>query len=294
MTRRAFAAVLSFILFPEFAIAAEKPTPTIDTVCRFYGEAAQAAAAWDKDGSCSIPKVELLDTNFHQTDFICCGGGATSSATNRDIPAGLELRVTGSHYWSIAAPLLVGNQFSLHTYCGPEPFPGPGCNVKVDVLAHYRAISQAPSAAKVAPAAGSAQQESSKSNAAHARQAAESETKAPSPFYQSIGMDKLLAFCFGVFFALILLVIAIFDRKPSPIGILIYRVLLALVAAGVGAVLPGTVRRPGTGSGFRDYHRRACIDSHPRRVGFSRRMRTRGWQQADGFGGCAARHALTP
>jgi hypothetical protein len=95
--------------------------------------------------------------------------------------------------------------------------------------------------AKVAPTAGSGQQQSSKSTTAPTSQAAGPENKAAPPFYQTIGVDKLLAFCFGVFFALILLLIAIFDRKPSPIGILIYRVLLALVAAGVGAVLPGMI-----------------------------------------------------
>lgn len=35
--------------------------------------------------------------------------------------------------------------------------------------------------------------------------------------------------------------IAIRDRQPSPIGILIYRVVLALAAAGIGAVIPGMI-----------------------------------------------------
>jgi hypothetical protein len=56
-----------------------------------------------------------------------------------------------------------------------------------------------------------------------------------------IGPDKILAFVFGVFFVSILLVIARSDRQPSPIGILIYRVVLALAAAGIGAVIPGMI-----------------------------------------------------
>ena len=35
--------------------------------------------------------------------------------------------------------------------------------------------------------------------------------------------------------------IAKFDRDPTPLGILIYRVILALVAAGIGAVIPGMI-----------------------------------------------------
>src|SRR5262249_764059 len=57
----------------------------------------------------------------------------------------------------------------------------------------------------------------------------------------NISSDKLLAFSFGVFFALILLFIAFKDREPTQMGILIYRVILALVAAGIGAVIPGMI-----------------------------------------------------
>jgi hypothetical protein len=38
-----------------------------------------------------------------------------------------------------------------------------------------------------------------------------------------------------------MLFIAYYDRDPTGIGILIYRVVLALVAAGIGAVIPGTI-----------------------------------------------------
>ena len=40
---------------------------------------------------------------------------------------------------------------------------------------------------------------------------------------------------------MILLLIAIFDRKPTQLAIFIYRVVLALVAAGIGAVIPGMI-----------------------------------------------------
>jgi hypothetical protein len=51
----------------------------------------------------------------------------------------------------------------------------------------------------------------------------------------------LYAFYFGVFFAVILLAIAVFGRDMAPLGTLICRVILALVAAGIGAVIPGMI-----------------------------------------------------
>jgi hypothetical protein len=111
---------------------------SVQKVCHLYGQAEQgAASAWNRDDACSIPNVERLDTGFRQNNFICCGGGATSPTTTANIPPGIELQVTGGHYWSVANPRIVGNHFLLHTYCGPEPAPGPGCNVSVDVVAHY-------------------------------------------------------------------------------------------------------------------------------------------------------------
>lgn len=51
--------------------------------------------------------------------------------------------------------------------------------------------------------------------------------------------DKYLAFFFGVIFATVFLVIAAVDRNPPPHSRWIYRVVLSVAAAGVGAVLPG-------------------------------------------------------
>lgn len=123
------------------SLAAQQVLPvTAKNVCQFYGQADQGASGWNKDESCIIPQAELLDTTYHQNNFICCGGGASSPTTSRDIPPGLEIRVTGNSYWSVANPKLVDGEFFLHTYCGPATFPGPGCNVKVEVFAHYRPV----------------------------------------------------------------------------------------------------------------------------------------------------------
>ncbi len=51
--------------------------------------------------------------------------------------------------------------------------------------------------------------------------------------------DKLLAYVFGVVFIGIILMIAIFVPNPTPFSYTIFRVVLALAAAGVGAVIPG-------------------------------------------------------
>ena len=70
----------------------------------------------------------------------------------------------------------------------------------------------------------------------------------PSPSSSSIssllsssGVDKALAFAFGIPFLLILLLVAVFDRNSTPLGILTYRVILAFAAAGIGAVIPGMI-----------------------------------------------------
>ena len=53
--------------------------------------------------------------------------------------------------------------------------------------------------------------------------------------------DKYLAAIFGGAFAIIFLLIAIFDRDPPVHSVFIYRVLLSLTAAGLGAVIPGFI-----------------------------------------------------
>jgi hypothetical protein len=51
----------------------------------------------------------------------------------------------------------------------------------------------------------------------------------------------ILAFVFGVVFVITLLVLAVSFPYPAPFQYLIFRVVLALAAAGVAAVLPGTL-----------------------------------------------------
>ena len=208
-----------------------------ENVCHLYRQANQGASAWNRDDSCAIPRVEyFLDSSYRQNNFICCGGGATSPTTNADIPAGLELRVSGGHYWSVYGPKLVAGTFYLHTYFGPEPAPGPGCNVDVQVWAHYRVV---PAAAKASDGSGAGGTGSNPNGKQPEKRPSEDE-KTDSGV-SSLGLDKILAFCFGVFFALNLLFIAFKDRQPTQMGILIYRVVLAQVAAGIGAVIPGMI-----------------------------------------------------
>ncbi|HZQ70827.1 MAG TPA: hypothetical protein VFA68_20030 [Terriglobales bacterium] len=113
------------------------PSVKIAAICHFYGEASQGSPAWNKDELCNVPNVELLDSTFHQGDFACCGGGASSRITPADIPPGLEVHVSGGYYWAVSDLRLEGNQLKIHTYCGPGAAPGPGCNVDVQVIAHY-------------------------------------------------------------------------------------------------------------------------------------------------------------
>lgn len=138
----------SYILFAKYyganglreAVTTE-PLRFEKTVCAFYGEANQGSNAWNQDEICPIPDREKLDSDFHQGDFRCCGGGAGSSMTNARVPAGLEISVDGGHYWSVDRGSFDGDDYKLHTYCGPEPFPGPGCNIKVKILAHYKILA---------------------------------------------------------------------------------------------------------------------------------------------------------
>jgi hypothetical protein len=51
--------------------------------------------------------------------------------------------------------------------------------------------------------------------------------------------QRNLAFIFGVGFVVVLLVLAPFFPRPSPFQYLVFRIVLALAAAGVAAMLPG-------------------------------------------------------
>ena len=52
-------------------------------------------------------------------------------------------------------------------------------------------------------------------------------------------LDRWFAFAFGVIFVSVLLYLATVVQNPSPLAIRVYITVLALAAAGVGAILPG-------------------------------------------------------
>lgn len=132
-------------LFNLHATGQEPPQDgTFVQVCTMHGEANQGAQAYQKDEVCNLPGDFRLDRNYHQQLITPAGGGASSDITAADVPAGLHLVVTGNHYWSIVKPIKMVildqdgpkvRQFQVHLYCGPEPAPGPGCSVHVDVYA---------------------------------------------------------------------------------------------------------------------------------------------------------------
>jgi len=111
---------------------------TSPVVCVFEGDAYEGQNAFAKVESCFIPDIEHLDRTYHQGDFHCCGGGATSPTTTADIPGGIEITVFGKQVWSVQMPTLVSDKFSIATYCAPSSGAGGGCMVKSIVKAHYK------------------------------------------------------------------------------------------------------------------------------------------------------------
>jgi hypothetical protein len=55
----------------------------------------------------------------------------------------------------------------------------------------------------------------------------------------SKGIEKLLAFAFGVVFVSVLVALAVFIPRPTPYQYTVFRIVLALAAAGAAAVFPG-------------------------------------------------------
>ena len=53
--------------------------------------------------------------------------------------------------------------------------------------------------------------------------------------------EKIAAFAFGVAFVIVLLAIALFVPRPTDFQFWVFRVVLSLAAAGIGAVLPGFI-----------------------------------------------------
>ena len=199
-------------------------------VCQMGGESNQGGSAFRKTDICQVPNVAELDATFRQGDFNCCGGGASSPMTNANVPAGLELRVTGGHFWSVTGIQLAGDRLSVELYCGPAGGNGPGCNVKVTVVAHYRVPTITQPVQSPPILATTPDVEVVKSLGKN--------TKNEDQY-----SDRNLAFAFGVFFIIVMLFIAGSHRKqdPPPFALWVYRVVLALAAGGIGAVVPGWI-----------------------------------------------------
>lgn len=54
-------------------------------------------------------------------------------------------------------------------------------------------------------------------------------------------LDRWLAFAFGIIFVSALLYLATVEKNPTPLAVRVYVTVLALAAAGVGAILPGFI-----------------------------------------------------
>ena len=61
------------------------------------------------------------------------------------------------------------------------------------------------------------------------------------PAPQAETWEKVLSFIFGVVFVSVMLTVAVFIPNPTPFQQWLFRVVLALAAAGVGAVVPGMI-----------------------------------------------------
>lgn len=137
--------ICCLLLVGSHSQAQEPPQDgTFVQVCTMYGSANQGEQAFNKDDVCNLPGDFPLDKSYHQQLIVPAGGGAASNISAADVPAGLHLVVSGNHYWSIVQPIKMVildqegpqmRQFQVHLYCGPEPFPGPGCSISVKVYA---------------------------------------------------------------------------------------------------------------------------------------------------------------
>jgi hypothetical protein len=111
----------------------------------------------------------------------------------------------------------------------------------------YKCLARQSATVRVIPIAVAQQQpvqrdpETDKKEAQEQKPTSDDPSTAFGSLLRSQPLDKLLAFCFGVVFVVLILIVAVFDRDPPPFSLFIYRVVLSLAAAGVGAVIPGIV-----------------------------------------------------
>jgi S1-C subfamily serine protease len=145
LTVRALCAI-TVPLFPGVSFGQQPPGDgSFLLVCTFYGESNQGGSAWNRQQSCQLPPDFPLDDLFRQQTAFLSGGGASSNIQSGQIPPGIHLDISGGHYWSVNNPMSLSQPgpdgrrtFTIQTYCGPEPAPGPGCYVKVNVFARKR------------------------------------------------------------------------------------------------------------------------------------------------------------
>jgi MFS family permease len=53
--------------------------------------------------------------------------------------------------------------------------------------------------------------------------------------------EKMMTFAFGVVFVAALMIIAMFFPSPTPFQYTVFRIVLALAAAGIAALIPGLI-----------------------------------------------------
>jgi hypothetical protein len=117
---------------------------TFIQICSLHGQADQGQNAYSTDGVCDLPGDFHIDRTYHQQAATFAGGGAQSNLSIADIPAGIHIVASGNTYWSFVKPMgmvildqdgPVVRRFTAHLYCGPQPPPGAGCSVHLDVYA---------------------------------------------------------------------------------------------------------------------------------------------------------------
>lgn len=59
---------------------------------------------------------------------------------------------------------------------------------------------------------------------------------------REVSIEKIALFLFGVFFIIVMLAMAVAIPNPTPLQWRVFGLVLALIAAGIGAVIPGVIR----------------------------------------------------
>ncbi|WP_164981470.1 carboxypeptidase-like regulatory domain-containing protein [Silvibacterium dinghuense] len=134
-------AAYSFLRSPQYENASGVHTNQA-LICHLDGESPAGGVPWKKEDACYIPRVEDLDTTYREGSMSSSKGGVYSPMKLADLPPGIEMRISGYHDWAISDVQLTHHQLSFFTHCEPEISPGPGCSVRVEVIAHYKTSPQ--------------------------------------------------------------------------------------------------------------------------------------------------------